>query len=74
MLYSMYKLTECSAVWLAHLVWDQRVVGSNPTTPTIHIEESMLFRILSSFLFSKLQDGDLAKHRQHTILYEDLCM
>ena len=23
----------CSAVWLAHLVWDQRVVGSNPITP-----------------------------------------
>jgi hypothetical protein len=25
--------TGCSAVWLAHLVWDQRVVGSNPITP-----------------------------------------
>jgi hypothetical protein len=24
-----------SAVRLAHLVWDQGVVGSNPTTPTI---------------------------------------
>ena len=26
----------CSAVWLAHLLWEQRVVGSNPTTPTIY--------------------------------------
>ena len=24
----------CSAVRLAHLVWDQRVAGSNPATPT----------------------------------------
>ena len=26
--------TGCSAVRLAHLVWDQRVPGSNPGTPT----------------------------------------
>ncbi len=26
--------SECSAVWLAHLVWDQGVLGSNPSTPT----------------------------------------
>ena len=24
----------CSAARLAHLVWDQRVAGSNPATPT----------------------------------------
>ena len=26
--------TGCSAARLAHLVWDQRVAGSNPATPT----------------------------------------
>ena len=25
----------CSAARLAHLVWDQRVAGSNPATPTL---------------------------------------
>ena len=28
------RLSGCSAVWLAHLVWDQGVEGSNPFTPT----------------------------------------
>ena len=28
------KNSECSAVWLAHLLWEQRVVSSNPTIPT----------------------------------------
>ncbi len=27
--------TGCGAVWLAHLVWDQGVEGSNPFSPTI---------------------------------------
>ncbi len=27
----------CSAVWLAHLVWDQGAEGSNPFTPTIYV-------------------------------------
>ena len=29
-----HESTGCSAVRLAHLVWDQRVPGSNPGTPT----------------------------------------
>lgn len=27
------KLAGCSSVWLEHLLWEQRVVGSNPVTP-----------------------------------------
>ena len=33
-LYNFNPQTECSAVWLAHLVWDQGVGGSSPSTPT----------------------------------------
>ena len=33
----------CSAVRLAHLVWDQRVPGSNPGIPTERDEKSPLF-------------------------------
>ena len=34
-------LTECSVVWLAHLIWDQEIVGSNPTTPIYIRNNSM---------------------------------
>ena len=27
--------TGCSAVWLAHPLWEREVVGSNPITPTV---------------------------------------
>ncbi len=37
----------CSAARLAHLVWDQRVAGSNPATPTKKRERK---RSLFSFL------------------------
>ena len=30
----MFEPSGCSAVWLAHLLWEQRVAGSNPVTPT----------------------------------------
>ena len=32
----MLKSSGCSAVRLAHLLWEQGVVGSNPATPTIN--------------------------------------
>ena len=31
------EVAGCSAVWLAHLVWDQGVEGSNPFTPTFFL-------------------------------------
>ena len=30
------KISGCSVAWLARLIWDQEVAGSNPVTP-IHI-------------------------------------
>ena len=37
--------SECSAVWLAHLIWDQGVVSSNLTIPTTtEHEQSRLLR------------------------------
>ena len=32
--FSEVKYSGCSAVRLAHLLWEQGVVGSNPATPT----------------------------------------
>ena len=32
--FSEVKHSGCSAVRLAHLLWEQGVVGSNPATPT----------------------------------------
>ena len=33
--FSEVKYSGCSAVRLAHLLWEQGVVGSNPATPTV---------------------------------------
>ena len=30
-----FSITGCGAAWLARLIWDQEVAGSNPVTPTI---------------------------------------
>ena len=44
--------TGCSAVRLAHLLWEQGVVGSNPATPTI--KKRMIISAIAYFhsLFS----------------------
>ena len=34
--FSEVKYSGCSAVRLAHLLWEQGVVGSNPATPAIY--------------------------------------
>ena len=36
------ELTGCSVVWLARLIWDQEVAGSNPVTPMITTVYSMV--------------------------------
>lgn len=33
--------TRCSAVWLAHLFWVQRAIGSNPVTLMWRIQKKM---------------------------------
>ena len=46
--------TGCSAVRLAHLLWEQGVVSSNPTTPT------MKYRLMAVFFYalSEISVGD----------------
>ena len=54
--FSEVKHSGCSAVRLAHLLWEQGVVGSNPATPT-EINKllifSSLFLYISLFYLSK---------------------
>ena len=32
--YKKYIIPGCSVAWLARLIWDQEVAGSNPVTPS----------------------------------------
>ena len=47
----------CSAARLAHLVWDQRVAGSNPATPTkekaCHESDGLCFFVALKTCFHK---------------------
>lgn len=54
--------TGCSAVRLAHLLWEQGVVGSNPATPTVLKKRSC---DKMQFLFLLLDLGGFL----HTLLY-----
>ncbi len=38
----MQKLTGCGAAWLARLIWDQEVAGSNPVTPIVMVGMAQL--------------------------------
>ena len=43
------KRTGCSAVRLAHLLWEQGVPGSNPGTPTLKDKELLI--IVTPFFY-----------------------
>ena len=49
--FSEVKYSGCSAVRLAHLLWEQGVVGSNPATPTGDKAKYLIFKCLA-FVFS----------------------
>ena len=35
--------TGCGSAWLERLIWDQEVAGSNPVTPTINLNNLILY-------------------------------
>ena len=47
--FSEVKYSGCSAVRLAHLLWEQGVVGSNPATPT-KINKLLIFNNLFLYM------------------------
>ena len=72
--------TGCSAVRLAHLVWDQRVTGSNPVTPTERKRDLPLFFVnyhsnsVANFVHtvasvSKLTRTACTKYELRSIIY-----
>ena len=61
-----FQFSGCSAVWLAHLVWDQGVGGSNPLIPTILVGVAQLVR--ASGCGSEGRGFD-SHHSPHVIRY-----
>ena len=51
------RFSGCSAVWLAHLFWEQRVGGSNPLAPTINGGAMDLYSITSSLGLARQLPG-----------------
>ena len=62
---SIKKRTGCSAVRLAHLLWEQGVPGSNPGTPTLKDKELLI--IVTPFLLSKTSIYPFLKEALNTI-------
>lgn len=50
----------CSAVRLAHLLWEQGVVGSNPATPTIKRQAVTKKFVAAFFLFVIMKSNKYA--------------
>ena len=48
--FSEVKHSGCSAVRLAHLLWEQGVVGSNPATPTVYKAKYLKIKYLAFFV------------------------
>ena len=50
--FSEVKYSGCSAVRLAHLLWEQGVPGSNPGTPTVKDGQSRLYWVAHLFIWT----------------------
>ena len=68
--FSEVKYSGCSAVRLAHLLWEQGVVGSNPATPTarnqgVTIKSSSFFYCLNGAVELAVDLGNVNQDVNH---------